>query len=68
MVCPSPYPTYLHYLNTSAITMLIYTFNNATAVILILSVISIMAPQVRATLNRIRFWMIAIPMMMTIYA
>ena len=46
LVIPSPHPTYLHYLNTSAVTMLIYTFNNATAVILILSVISIMAPQV----------------------
>ena len=38
-------PSYLRYLNTSAVTMLEFTFNNATAVILTLSVISIMAPQ-----------------------
>ncbi|KNB44317.1 hypothetical protein JH06_1972 [Blastocystis sp. subtype 4] len=42
---PSSNPSYLRYLNTSAVTMLEFTFNNATAVILTLSVISIMAPQ-----------------------
>lgn len=40
-------PSYLRYLNTSAVTMLEFTFNVATAVIQILSMMSIMAPQVR---------------------
>lgn len=40
------YPTWLQYMNTHSVTMLEFTLNAATAVIMTLSFISIMAPQV----------------------
>ena len=39
-------PTWLQYMNTHSVTMLEFTLNAATAVIMTLSFISIMAPQV----------------------
>lgn len=40
------YPTWLQYMNTHSVTMLEFTLNAATAVVMTLSFISIMAPQV----------------------
>ena len=40
------HPTWLQYMSTRSVTMLEFTFNAATAVVMTLSFISIMAPQV----------------------